>query len=201
MKKYGYLALLAVSLLAANVPAMAQSKTATSTSVKIGYFNLNLVKAVYPGSAESENLKNQAEAQLKNDVENANKNIQKMRDAKKSDDEIQKAVHDTQLSVNAEQTALARLIQGQTQVARERIYGAVNQVAKDKSLDIVIDADGLFAGGKTVLANGVDITQDLTKLLAPNVGGASGGSSSASTQAPAASAPTKKAAEKPAAEK
>ncbi|MGR9758738.1 hypothetical protein ACUOF5_23540, partial [Escherichia coli] len=74
MKKYGYLALLAVTLLGSSVPALAQSKTATATSVKIGYFNLNLVKAVYPGSAESENLKNQAEAQLKNDVENANKN-------------------------------------------------------------------------------------------------------------------------------
>jgi Skp family chaperone for outer membrane proteins len=177
MKKNGYLALLAVSLLGANVPALAQSaKSATATSVKIGYFNLNLVKAVYPGSAESESLKNQAEAQLKNDVENANKNIQKLRDAKKSEDEITKAVHDTQLSINAEQGALAKLIQGQVQVARERIYGAVNQVAKDKGLDIVIDADGLFAGGKTVLNNGVDITQDLTKLLAPQLGTASGGS-------------------------
>jgi Skp family chaperone for outer membrane proteins len=191
MKKYGYLALLAVLLLGANVPALAQSKTATATSVKIGYFNLNLVKAVYPGSAESESLKNQAEAQLKNDVENANKNIQKLRDAKKSEDEVTKAVHDTQLSINAEQGALAKLIQGQVQVARERIYGAVNQVAKDKGLDIVIDADGLFAGGKTVLNNGVDITQDLTKILAPQLGTTSGGNSAPRESAPAA--PAKKA--------
>ncbi|MDR3616319.1 MAG: OmpH family outer membrane protein [Candidatus Obscuribacterales bacterium] len=189
MKKYGYLALLAVSLLGANVPALAQSaKSATATSVKIGYFNLNLVKSVYPGSAESESLKNQAEAQLKNDVENANKNIQKLRDAKKSEEEVTKAVHDTQLSINAEQGALAKLIQGQVQVARERIYGAVNQVAKDKGLDIVIDADGLFAGGKTVLANGIDITQDLTKLLAPQLGTTSGGSSAPRESAPAAAA-------------
>jgi Skp family chaperone for outer membrane proteins len=189
MKKYGYLALLAFSLLGATVPALAQSKSATATSVKIGYFNLNLVKAVYPGSAESESLKNQAEAQLKNDVENANKNIQKLRDAKKSDDEVTKAVHDTQLSINAEQGALAKLIQGQVQVARERIYGAVNRVAKEKSLDIVFDADGLYAGGQTVVNNGVDITQDLVKLLAPQVGTSGGGSSAA---APAA-APAKKA--------
>jgi Skp family chaperone for outer membrane proteins len=193
MKKYGYLALLTVSLLSATGPALAQSsKSATATSVKIGYFNLNLVKAVYPGSAESESLKNQAEAQLKNDVENANKNIQKLRDAKKSDDEITKAVHDTQLSINAEQGALAKLIQGQVQVARERIYGAVNQVAKDKGLDIVIDADGLFAGGKTVLNNGVDITQDLTRLLAPQVG-TSGGGSVPREAAPTVAVPAKKA--------
>jgi Skp family chaperone for outer membrane proteins len=187
MKKYGYLALLAISMLGANVSALAQSaKTATATSVKIGYFNLNLVKAVYPGSTESESLKTQAEAQLKNDVENANKNIQKLRDAKKSEDEVTKAVHDTQLSINAEQGALAKLIQGQVQVARERIYGAVNQVAKDKGLDIVIDADGLFAGGKTVLNNGVDITQDLTKILAPQLGTTSGGGApKASAAAPA----------------
>ena len=60
---------LLASLLVAGTlsPAFAQ-KTASATSLKIGYFNLQMVKASGTGS-DSEALKNQAESQLRRDIE------------------------------------------------------------------------------------------------------------------------------------
>jgi Skp family chaperone for outer membrane proteins len=138
-----------------------------STTVKIGYFNDGLVKASYPEAAGAEALKAQAEGQLRRDLEEANKQIQQMQDQKKSSDEIQKAIRDNQISINAKQQALAQLLQTQSQMAREKIQQAVNQVAKDRGLDMVIDGEGVYAGGRTVLDNGVDVTQDIVRKLQP----------------------------------
>jgi Skp family chaperone for outer membrane proteins len=149
----------------ASVPALA--KAASPVSVKIGYFNLALVKASYPEGAGTEMLRTQAENQLKADLDAANKQIQQMQEAKKSQDEIQKAIRDSQIAINAKQQALAQLVQAQSGRARERILQAVNQVCRDKGLDLAIDGEGLFAGGKMVLDSGVDITSDIVKALQP----------------------------------
>ena len=149
-------------------PAHAQK----SASVKIGYFNQVLVRSSYPEAAGNEALKTQAENQLRHDVDNANKQIQQMQSEKKSQDEIQKVVRDSQIAINAKQQALGQLLQTQSAMAREKIQEAVNQVAKEKGLDLVIDAEGVFAGGKTVLDSGVDITNDIVKKLAPMSQGA-----------------------------
>jgi Skp family chaperone for outer membrane proteins len=163
--------LLTVSASNISIPA-ALAKTAAPVSVKIGYFNLALVKASYPESAGSDMLKNQAESQLRRDLDEANKQIMKMQDEKKSTEDIQKAVRDNQLSINAKQQALQQLIQTQSALAREKIMQATNQVCRDKNLDLAIDGEGLFVGGKTVLDNGVDITEDIVKVLTPSAGGA-----------------------------
>jgi Skp family chaperone for outer membrane proteins len=168
-KEIQLLVLLTCSSLSLMAPALAQ-KTATTTSVKIGYFNANLVRASYPESAGTEALKNQAESQLRHDVDVANKQIQQMQQDKKPSEDIQKAVRDNQIAINAKQQALAQLLQTQNALAREKIQEAVNSVAKDKSLDLVIDAEGVFAGGKTVLDNGIDITNEIVKKLAPLTG-------------------------------
>jgi Skp family chaperone for outer membrane proteins len=144
-------------------PAIAQK----SATVKIGYFNQALVRASYPEAAGNEALKNQAENQLRHDVDNANKQIQQMQQDKKSADEIQKAVRESQIAINAKTQALTQLLQTQNAMAREKVQEAVNLVAKEKGLDLVIDGEGVFAGGKTVLDNGVDITNDVVKKLAP----------------------------------
>src|SRR5271167_3729250 len=64
-------ALALVAMTSASVPAWAQ-KAATSQSVKIGYFNLALVKASYPEAAGSETLRTNAESILRNDVQKGN---------------------------------------------------------------------------------------------------------------------------------
>ena len=157
----------ALVLLSTSIGTSALAKTASPMSVKIGYFNLALVKASYPEGAGTEMLRTQAENQLKADLDAANKQIQQMQEAKKSQDEIQKAIRDNQLAINAKQQALAQLVQAQSARARERIIQATNQVCRDKGLDIAIDGEGLFVGGRMVLDSGVDITQDIVKALQP----------------------------------
>ena len=159
--------LISISLLSLTVlPALAQ-KAATSVSVKIGYFNEALVKASFPEAAGSENLKTTAESQLRKDLEDANKAIQTMQEQKKPADEIQKAIRDAQVSMNARQQALAELVQSQNAVVRDKMVQAVNAVGREKGLDLVVNGEGLYMGGKTVLDNGTDITNEVAKKLAP----------------------------------
>lgn len=159
------LGLLAIPLLTM-MPAFAQ-KPANSVSVKIGYFNEALVKASFPEAAGSETLKAQAESQLRKDLDDANKAIQQMQEQKKPADEIQKAIKDAQISISSKQQALAELVQSQNAVVRDKIVQAVNAVGKEKGLDLVINGEGLFMGGKTVLDNGTDITNEVVKKLTP----------------------------------
>jgi len=148
------------------LPGFAQ-KSAVPVSVKIGYFNEALVKASFPEAAGSETLKAQAESQLRKDLEEANKRIQTLQDQKKPAEEIQKATKDAQISISAKQQALAELVQSQNALVRDKIVAAVNQVGRDKSLDLVINGEGLYMGGKTVLDSGTDITEDVVKKLVP----------------------------------
>lgn len=84
------------------LPASAQ-KAASATTLKVGYFNLNLVKASSPDAAGSESLKNQAESQLRREVEEANKNLQKALSDKKPQEEVQKMAKEVQTEINAKQ--------------------------------------------------------------------------------------------------
>lgn len=156
-------ALVAVS---AGVPVLAAG-SATPTSVKFGYFNLALVKASYPEAAGSEALRVQAENQLRHDVEEGNKRLQKMQEDKKDKTEIEKAAHDLQTEINAKQTALIQLVQTQSAMATQAIAAAVATVAKDKNLDVVVDGAGVFAGGEKLVNNGEDITEAIVKKLQP----------------------------------
>ncbi len=156
---------LLASLLVAGTlsPAFAQ-KSASATSLKIGYFNLQMVKASGTGG-DAEALKNQAESQLRRDIEAGQKAIQKAREDKKSEEDLKKIVQQVQTELAAKQQALAQLVQTQNQIETQRLMGAVNQVAKDKGLDLIVDGAGVFAGGQKVLDSGVDVTDDIVKTL------------------------------------
>jgi hypothetical protein len=130
--------------------AEAGPSTAQPTTIKMGYFNLALVRA---------------DAQLKRDVDNSNQQIQKARDEKKSAEEIKKLTEQLQLEVNAKQRAVSELVQSASATATQKILGAVNSVARAKGLDLVVDGAGVYAGGQKVLDNGVDITEDIVKEL------------------------------------
>ncbi len=88
------LALALVASAAVSTPAFAQ-KAATATTVKIGYFNLALVKAKTP-AGDSEQLKNSAEGQLRRDIETGQKAIEKAKADKKTDAEIKDIVKQVQ---------------------------------------------------------------------------------------------------------
>lgn len=146
-------------------PAFAQ-KSASAASVKIGYFNLQLVKNT-TAAGDSEGLKQQAESQLRRDIEAGQKAITKARDEKKSEEDLKKIVQQVQTELAAKQQALAQLVQSQNAVETQRLMGAVNQVAKDKGLDLIVDGAGVFAGGQKVLDTGVDVTEDIVQKLNP----------------------------------
>lgn len=146
--------------------AMAQ-KAATPMSVKVGYFNLQVVKASFPEAAGSEQLRQQADAQLRRLVEELNKKLQKAQDDKKPKEEIDKMIKDMQTEVNAQQQALAQLVQTQNAIATQAIVQAVNAVAKSQGLDLVVDSGAIFAGGDKLVNNAVDITKDVVKKLTP----------------------------------
>ncbi|MFA7335976.1 MAG: OmpH family outer membrane protein [Candidatus Obscuribacterales bacterium] len=147
-------------------PALAQ-KNATAAALKVGYFNLNLVKISCPETAGSETLRLQAENQLKREVEQANKRLQKAQEEKRTPEELKKLTGDIQAEINAKQQALAQLVQTATAQASEKIFQAVNQVAQEKGLDLVIDGAGVYAGGQKVIDNGVDVTADIMKKISP----------------------------------
>lgn len=146
-------------------PSVFAEKTATAQSLKIGYLNLYVIKMADPQQAGSEQLKNQAEAQLKNDVDEGNKKVQKMKDEKRPEDEIKKTLDQLQIEIKAKMQALAQLVQNNNAITQEKLRRIVGDVAKDKGLDIVVDGGGVFAGGQKIIDNGVDITDDVVKKL------------------------------------
>lgn len=156
---------LSMLLSLAAVPAYAAG---SAVSVKIGYFNLALVKASYPEAAGSEALRVNAENQLRRDVEEGNKSLQKLQDDKKPKEDIEKAAKQLQTEINAKQRALIELVQTQQQMANQQIALAVQQVAKEKSLDLVVDGAGVFSGGDKIVSSGEDITDAIVKRLSPN---------------------------------
>ncbi|HEY9792215.1 MAG TPA: OmpH family outer membrane protein [Candidatus Obscuribacterales bacterium] len=165
--KFAMSAVVAAGLaLATAIPSFAAG-SAQPTSVKFGYFNLALVKASYPEAAGSEALRVQAENQLRANVEAGNSALKKMQDEKKSKEEIEKAARDLQTQINAQQQALIQLVQTNSAQATQAIAQAVAAVAKEKSLDVVVDGAGVFAGGEKLVNNGEDITEAIVKKLSP----------------------------------
>jgi len=157
---------LAVLLSFATSPVLA-ANSANSMSVKVGYFNLALVKASYPESAGSEALRTQAESQLRRDVEAGNSRLQKSQEEKKPKEEIEKMAQQLQVEINAKQHALIEIVQNSTQSANQQIAMAVAQVAKDKGLDVVVDGAGVYSGGDKIVSSGEDITDSVVKRLSP----------------------------------
>lgn len=161
--------------------SLSPSFAAGPVQVKIGYFNLALVKVAYPDAAGSENLRIQAENQLRRDVEEGNQSLQKMQEEKKPKEEVEKKAQQLQTEINAKQKALIELVQRQQQFANNQIASAVAAVAKEKGLDLVVDGAGVFAGGDKVLGNGEDITDAIVKKLAPAAIRSGGGDKPAAT--------------------
>ena len=168
------LALAFTFLAQTSLSVSAQGNTqAKSVSVKFGYFNLALVKASYPPASNSEILKAQAESKLREEIKNAQEELDGMKSSNKSEAEIKKFLSDSQIKISAKQQAYTEILVNQSNQVKVSIAKAVDAVAKDKGLDLVLDAQGIFAGGKTVLDNGVDITREVVAKLNPNAASSS----------------------------
>jgi Skp family chaperone for outer membrane proteins len=165
---------LILSMVAITGPALAQ-KTATPTTLKLGYYNYNMVKTSFPEAAGSDSLRNQAEAQLRAFQEDANKRLQKAQDDKKTKEDIEKMKNELQAEYNGRLQALSQLVSTQVQIANQNIAQALNLVMKDKGLDLVVDTSTIVAGGDKLVNAGVDVTDEVIKKLNPARGLSTGG--------------------------
>lgn len=177
-----------LSMVAITGPAFAQ-KVATPTTVKLGYYNLSMVKTSFPEAAGSDSLRQQAESQLRGFQEDANKRLQKALDDKKPKEEVEKLRNDLQQEYNGRLQALSQLVSTQVAIANQNIAQALNMVAKDKGLDLVVDTSTILAGGDKLVNNGVDITEEVIKKLSPSRGLNSGAAPAAKTGAGGGAAP------------
>lgn len=167
------LSLVAVYLVTTQLSSMAAGGSAQNMSVKMGYFNLNLVKATYPESATATALEERAKDQLRRDVEQANSILQEMQKQNKTKDELEKKARELQIEISAKQQALGQLLANNTAEANRAIASAVNAVAKEKGLDMVIDGAGIFAGADKLAAGGEDVTELVVKRLNPSAAASS----------------------------
>jgi len=134
-------------------------------TVKIAYFNFGKIRAGMPEVANSEAIRINAEAQLRKDVDTWNAKLIKMREEKKPASEIESTKQEAQAVVKAKQEALAQLVESANLSVRVRVAQAAEAEAKARNIDLVIDGQGLYAGGQKVFDHGVDITQSVLKRL------------------------------------
>lgn len=162
--KYLSVLILASSLSSA---AIAAGGSAQSVPVKMGYFNLLQVKTAFPTAAAANSLEERAKELLRRDVEQANNQLQEMQKQNKPKEEIEKRARELQNEIAAKQQALMQLLSSNTADANRAIATAVTEVAKEKGLDVVIDAAGIYAGGDKFITSGEDVTEAVLKKLTP----------------------------------
>ncbi len=140
-------------------------RTPEPLTVKVAYFNFGKIRAGIPEVSNAEAIRINAEAQLRKDVETWNNRLIKMREEKKSAAEIEKTKQEGQTVVRAKQEALAQLVESANLSVRVRVAQAAEAEAKSRNIDLVVDGQGLYAGGQKVFDHGVDITQAVLKRL------------------------------------
>ncbi len=145
--------------------ADAPEKQPEPLTVKFAYFNFGKIRAGIPEVANSEAIRINSEAQLRKDVETWNSKLIKMREEKKPAAEIEKTKQEAQAVVRAKQEALAQLVESANLSVRVRVAQAAEAEARSRNIDLVVDGQGLYAGGQKVFDHGVDITQAVLKRL------------------------------------
>ena len=154
-------AVFANSAVAADVP----EKVVDPLTVKVAYFNLGKIRAGLPEVSNAEAIRINSEAQLRKDVDTWNQKLMKMREEKQSASEIEKTKQEGQAVVRAKQEALAQLVESASLSVRVRVAQAAEAEARARNIDLVVDGQGLYAGGQKVFDHGVDITQAVLKRL------------------------------------
>jgi Skp family chaperone for outer membrane proteins len=145
--------------------ATVPEKIAEPLTVKVAYFNFGKIRAGIPEVSNAEAIRINAEAQLRKDVETWNNRLIKMREDKKTAAEIEKTKQEGQTVVRAKQEALAQLVESANLSVRVQVAQAAEAEARARNIDLVVDGQGLYAGGQKVFDHGVDITQAVLKRL------------------------------------
>jgi Skp family chaperone for outer membrane proteins len=149
---------------------------------KIGYLDLDKVKRDYPDAARAEMIKLQVESQLRDVIDKVNRDLSAAVKEGKKPEELAKMKEQYQLQINGMQEGMRAVVMAQTLDVSNKIMFATTEVAKEKSLEMVVDRNNVFAGADK-LVSCEDLTDPILKRLnAPRA---------ASTPAPGAPAAAK----------
>jgi len=158
--------------LAVSTPVYAGAGSAQTVPIKMGYFNLVQIKTSFPQAAAATTLEERAKELLRRNVADANNQLVELHKQNKPKEEIEKRSKELQIEIEAQQHAMASLLSNTSADANRSIALAVAGVAKEKGLDIVIDASGIYAGGEKFASSGEDVTDAVLKKLVPTASAA-----------------------------
>lgn len=142
-------------------PSRAAQDAPVPTNVKIGYFDLERVKEASGGALDTEELRIQAETELRHILENGQKTLQQAKDSNQSEAEQKELTELIRSDLELKKQAFTKLVVLEKQLINQKVTVVAQEVAKKKGLDLALDSSAIYAGEKDVFDKGEDITDDI----------------------------------------
>lgn len=133
--------------------------------IRLGFFDSHEVRAVFPPSVLAEKARANARQTIEQLLDKNNRELQDMHAAGKSRSDIEKKAAELQNDLNVQNNTVYELAAVQIRTARDKLADAVKILAKDRDLDLVVDAATVWQGAPLVGENGMDVTNRLLKQL------------------------------------
>lgn len=146
-------------------------KTIQAQPVKLGFFYLGKIKQSYAEAAAGSLMEERAKEMLRVAVERGNTELVEMQKQNKPKEEIEKKKNQLQNEINIQQQTLGSLVLSTSINSQNAIAEAINAVAKEQGLDVVVDYSGVYKGADRFTTQGIDITSMIIKRLNPDLGG------------------------------
>lgn len=164
---------------AAPPSAASGGKQSSTVFIRLGYFDSHEIKASYAPCVLAEKSRANARQTVEQLLEKNNRELQDMHAEGKSRGEIAKRAEQLQVELNAQNNIVYQLAAVQVRTAREKLAAAVVALAKERDLDVVVDAATIWQGAALVGENGTDVTGKLLKQLGLSAGRPAGGAAKA----------------------
>lgn len=166
-----YLLLCSILVLSSIQTAQADSptKSVQAAPVKLGFFYLGKVKQSYAEAAAGTLMEERAKELLRLAVEKGNFELAEMQKQNKPKEEVEKKKQQLQNEINIQQQTLGALVGSTSANSQNAIVEAINAVAKDHGLDVVVDVSGIYRGAEKFSTQGIDITPMVIKRLNPDL--------------------------------
>jgi Skp family chaperone for outer membrane proteins len=164
-----YRLMLLISLLSAAAGSASWAgDSAIPITKKFAFFDLKVIRNMFPDSVTFEQARYNGEDALRNSADAANQQLKQFGAEKHSEEEMQKERQKLQSDVDAKTNTFVRQMLASNLNITEKIKQAASTVAEAHSIDVVLDANAVFFGGGKILENGTDVTAEMMKILGTN---------------------------------
>ncbi|MCC7529222.1 MAG: hypothetical protein IT342_11935, partial [Candidatus Melainabacteria bacterium] len=143
-------------------------------SIRIGYFNLAIVKAKYKPWLDAENLRREREADLRKLVEEGNVRLVNAQKTS-SKEAVQEIAKQLQHEINATQAKYVAEVQSRTKEVNLNLANAAKSIAEKCGVDVVVDGVAVYGGSDLIIQDGVDLTAAMDSLLVSGTAAATSG--------------------------